>query len=114
MTSEHLAGELKAGLRAVDLVARAGVLAVANDLANAATVVAPQLKSIRRQVGRTLGVPIGLSGSGPTLWALYPSKARAEDAAAQVSAAVEAGTIESTDDAPPFVAATAISTTTVP
>ena len=114
MTSEHLAGELRAGLRAVDLVARAGVLAVANDLANAAAVVAPNLKSIRRQVGRTLGVPIGLSGSGPTLWALYPSKARAEDAAAQVSAAVEAGTIESTDDAPPFVAATAISTTTVP
>lgn len=114
MTSEHLAGELKSGLRAVDLVARAGVLAVANDLANAAAVVAPQLKSIRRQVGRTLGVPIGLSGSGPTLWALYPSKARAEDAAAQVSAAVEAGTIESTDDARPFIAATAISTMTAP
>jgi 4-diphosphocytidyl-2-C-methyl-D-erythritol kinase len=109
MTSEHLAGELKVGLRATDLVARAGVLAVANDLANAAAVVAPQVKSVRRQVGRTLGVPIGLSGSGPTLWALYPSKARAEDAAAQVLAAVEAGTIESTDGAPPFVVATTIS-----
>jgi 4-diphosphocytidyl-2-C-methyl-D-erythritol kinase len=109
MTSEHLAGELKAGLRAVDLVARAGVLAVANDLANAAAVVAPEVKSIRRQLGRTLGVPIGLSGSGPTLWALYPSEERAEDAAAKVMAAVQAGTIESIGDAPPFVVATAIS-----
>jgi 4-diphosphocytidyl-2-C-methyl-D-erythritol kinase len=109
MTSEHLASELKTGLRAVDLVARAGVLAVANDLANAAAIVAPPLKAIRRQVGRALAVPIGLSGSGPTLWALYPSKARAEDAAAQVLAAVAAGTIEPTGDVAPFVVATAIS-----
>jgi 4-diphosphocytidyl-2C-methyl-D-erythritol kinase len=114
MTSEHLAGELKAGLRAADLVARAGVLAVANDLANAAAIVAPRLKAVRRQLGRTLGAPVGLSGSGSTLWALYPSKARAEDAAAQVLAALEAGTIESTDGAPPFIAATTISTTTAP
>ncbi|MEZ0239955.1 MAG: 4-(cytidine 5'-diphospho)-2-C-methyl-D-erythritol kinase [Chloroflexota bacterium] len=109
LTSEHLAGELRAGLRAADLVARAGVLAVANDLANAAATVAPPLKPIKRQVGRLLGVPIGLSGSGPTLWALYPSKARAEDAAALVSAAVAAGTIESIDDAPPYIVATAVS-----
>ncbi|HYN68621.1 MAG TPA: 4-(cytidine 5'-diphospho)-2-C-methyl-D-erythritol kinase [Candidatus Eisenbacteria bacterium] len=110
MTSDHLASELETGLRAVDLVARAGVLAVANDLGNAAAVVAPELKSIRRQVGRVLGVPVGLSGSGPTLWALYPSKARAEEAAAQVSAAVAAGSIDSIGDAPPLVMATAIST----
>lgn len=109
MTSEHLASELRSGLRAIDLVARAGVLAVANDLANAAASVAPGVKAIRRQIGRVLGAPVGLSGSGPTLWALYPSKARAEDAAAQVSAAVDAGNIEFIDAAPPFVVATAIS-----
>jgi 4-diphosphocytidyl-2C-methyl-D-erythritol kinase len=113
MTSEHLAAELGPGhppMSAADLVFRAGVLAVANDLANAADVLAPGLRALRRRLTRFLGVPIGLSGSGPTLWALYPSLADAEGAAARVRAELELGTIDSPGAGPPFVAATTIAT----
>ena len=34
----------------------------------------PGLVPFRRALSRVLGRPIGLSGSGPTLWALYPSE----------------------------------------
>src|SRR5215212_6897846 len=47
LSSEHLAAELAAGhaaMRGADLVRRAGVLAVANDLTNAADVVLPGLR----------------------------------------------------------------------
>ena len=67
MTSAHLAQELGNGLSATDLVARAGVLAAANDLLPAAALVAPGLVGVRRSLTRLLGRPIGLSGSGPTI-----------------------------------------------
>jgi 4-diphosphocytidyl-2-C-methyl-D-erythritol kinase len=73
LTSAHLAGEMGAGLRTRDLLARAGVLAAANDLWNAAVAVLPGLLPFRRSLARLLGRPVGMSGSGPTLWALYPS-----------------------------------------
>jgi 4-diphosphocytidyl-2-C-methyl-D-erythritol kinase len=113
LTSEHLAAELRPGhppLSAADLVSRAGVLAVANDLANAADILAPGLRALRRRLTRFLGVPIGLSGSGPTLWALYPSLADAEGAAARVRAELELGTLDSPGAGLPFVAATTIAT----
>jgi len=47
MTSAHLAQELGNGLSATDLVARAGVLAAANDLLPAAAMVAPGLIDVR-------------------------------------------------------------------
>src|SRR6202008_1456799 len=75
LTSEHLAAEMGPGyppMDADDLVRRAGVLAVANDLANAADILVPGLRPLRRALARILGRPIGLTGSGPTLWALYP------------------------------------------
>ena len=84
MTSAHLAQELGNGLSATDLVARAGVLASANDLLAAAALVAPGLVHVRRALTRLLGRPIGLSGSGPTLWTLYPSLGEAEAAAVAV------------------------------
>ncbi len=77
MTSEHLAQELGNGLSATDLVARAGVLASANDLLPAALLVEPGLVAVKRALTRTLGRPVGLVGSGPTLWTLYPSLAEA-------------------------------------
>lgn len=107
-TSEHLAQELKTGLSAKDLVARAGVLAAANDLLPAAILVEPGLVSVRRALMRTLGRPVGLSGSGPTLWTLYPSLAAASEAAQTVSAAVASGTIPSIGDGPPAIIATTI------
>jgi len=107
-TSEHLAQELKTGLSAKDLVARAGVLAAANDLLSAAILVEPGLVSVRRALMRTLGRPVGLSGSGPTLWTLYPSLAAASEAARTVREAVVAGIIPSIGEGPPTIIATTI------
>jgi 4-diphosphocytidyl-2-C-methyl-D-erythritol kinase len=107
-TSEHLAQELAAGMSAHDLALRVGVLASANDLLPAALLIAPGLRDVRRAVSRTLGRPIGLSGSGPTLWTIYPSVADAETAAVQVEAAVTAGTIPTIGQEPPAIIATSI------
>jgi 4-diphosphocytidyl-2-C-methyl-D-erythritol kinase len=109
LSSEHLAAELRAGLRATDLVARAGVLASANDLSAAAAVVVPALVPFRRALLRLLGRPVGLSGSGPSLWALYPSHAAAEHAAGEVRSAAADGRLPGVGDGPPFVVATTIS-----
>ena len=111
LTSEHLAVELGPGhpaMRATGLVARAGVLAVANDLARAADLLVPGLRALRRALTRLLGVPIGMSGSGPTLWALYPAIGGAEDAARAVRAELALGTLDSPGTSPPFVTATFI------
>ena len=81
MSSGHLAEELRSGLTAADLVARAGIMTVANDLLQATLVLVPALVPFRRALSRLLAQPIGLSGSGPTLWALYPSEAEAAVAA---------------------------------
>ena len=108
MTSEHLAGELAGGLRASDLVARAGVLAPANDLLAAAVDVLPGLLPFRRALFRVLRRPVGLSGSGPTLWTLYPSEDEAAAAAATVRDALAAGTILSLGEGAPAVLATTI------
>lgn len=114
LTSEHLAAELGPGhppMRAADLVRRAGVLAIANDLANAADLLVPGLRALRRGLTRLLGVPIGLSGSGPTLWALYPAFGGAEEAAGAVREALALGTLDSPGSGPPFVTATIIDST---
>ena len=111
LSSAHLAAELGAGhppMRADDLVRRAGVLTMANDLANAADLLAPGLRPLRRALTRLLQVPIGLSGSGPTLWALYPSLDGAEAAAGRVREELARGLLDSPGTGPPFIAATTI------
>ena len=110
MTSAHLAQELGNGLSATDLVARGGILASANDLLAAAALVAPGLVAVRRALTRLLGRPIGLSGSGPTLWTLYPSQSEAEAAVTAVATAVDDGTVPTIGDAPPSIIATTIRT----
>jgi 4-diphosphocytidyl-2-C-methyl-D-erythritol kinase len=107
-TSEHLASELRAGLDGPGLVARAGVLASANDLVAAAGTVVAGLTGLRRGLARLLGRPVGLSGSGPSLWVLYPSATVAEAAADQVRSAVADGSLVVPGDAPPSIIATAI------
>jgi 4-diphosphocytidyl-2-C-methyl-D-erythritol kinase len=109
-TSEHFASEFGSGLSGRQLLERAAVLASANDLAAAAAVVAPPLIPFRRAITRLLGRPVGLSGSGPTLWVLYPSLAAAEEAAAVVRSAVERRELDPPGAGPPFVAATPIAT----
>jgi 4-diphosphocytidyl-2-C-methyl-D-erythritol kinase len=108
LSSAHLAEELRAGLGASDLIARAGVLASANDLLPATALVVPALVPFKRALTRILGRPIGLSGSGPTLWALYPSEAEAAAAADTVRTALRDGALNAPGAAEPFVAATAI------
>jgi 4-diphosphocytidyl-2-C-methyl-D-erythritol kinase len=113
LSSEHLAAELSPGhppLRAAGLVTRAGVLAVANDLAPAADSLVPGLRALRRQLTRLLGTPIGLSGSGPTLWALYPALGNAEAAADRVREAHREGSLDCPGTGAPFVSATTIDT----
>jgi 4-diphosphocytidyl-2-C-methyl-D-erythritol kinase len=111
LSSEHLAAELGPGyapMNAADLVRRAGALAIANDLALAADLLVPGLRNLRRALTRLLGVPIGLSGSGPTLWALYPAVGDAEDAATSVREQLRLGLLDSPGGGAPFVMATTI------
>jgi 4-diphosphocytidyl-2C-methyl-D-erythritol kinase len=108
LSSVHLAEELRSGLTAENLVARAGVLASANDLLPATSLVVPELVPFKRALSRVLRRPIGLSGSGPTLWALYPSEAEAIEAAAVVRAAIAAGELTAPGSSEPFVCATTI------
>jgi len=108
LASEHLASELRSGLSAHDLLVRASVLASANDLQPAADAVVPELVPFRRALRRITGRPVGLSGSGPTHWALYPSLAEAEAAADAVRTAIDEGAIPRPGSADPFVAATTI------
>jgi len=108
MTSTHLAEELRAKLSTADLVARAGAMTVANDLLPAVALVVPSLVPFRRAISRLLGRPIGLSGSGPTLWGLYPSVASAEEAAELVRAALADGRLVAPGPDEPFVVATTI------
>jgi len=110
LSSAHLAEELRSGLGAADLVARSGVLAMANDLLPAAVLVLPELVPFRRALSRRLGRPIGLSGSGPTLWALYASVVDAQAAADTVRAGLDDGSLVAPGSGPPFVAATTIVT----
>lgn len=106
--SEHLAAEWRAGMDAAALVVRAGVLASANDLAAAADVVVPGLRPLRRALVRALGRPVGLSGSGPTLWVLYASGADAAAAADRVRMGLDDGSIVAPGDGSPSVTSTTI------
>ena len=91
-------------------MARAGAMTVANDLLPATALVVPELVPFRRAVSRLLGRPVGLSGSGPTLWALYASEAEATEARTQVLAALADGRLQAPGTGEPFVGATHIQT----
>lgn len=108
LASEHLAQELRAGLRVRDLLARASVLAAANDLVPAAAIVAPELVGFRRALIRRLGRPVGQSGSGPTHWALYAAYDEAAEAAERLRAAASAGELPSPGTRPVVVEAARI------
>jgi 4-diphosphocytidyl-2-C-methyl-D-erythritol kinase len=108
MSSAHLAEELRSGLTAAALVARAGVLASANDLLPATSLVVPALVPFKRALSRRLGRPVGLSGSGPTLWALYDSEAEAVVAAETVREGLRDGSLSAPGASAPFVCATTI------
>ncbi len=106
ISSEHLVAELRGGLSGPDLVLRAGVLAATNDLAAAAFHLVPGLLLLRRRMSRILGVSVGLSGSGPTLWALYPSLEAARDAAGAIEGAFSRRDLEAPGSGAPSIIAT--------
>jgi 4-diphosphocytidyl-2C-methyl-D-erythritol kinase len=70
--------------------------------------VVPALVPFKRALTRLLGRPIGLSGSGPTLWALYPSETDAATAADIVREALTDGRLDPPGSGAPFVVASAI------
>ncbi len=107
-SSTHLAGELQAGISVPRFLERAGILAVANDLVPATADLVPGLVAFRRALARLLERPVGQSGSGPTLWALSPSREAALGDAAIVRAALDDGLLPFPGDRPPFVAGAAI------
>jgi len=109
-SSTHLAAELEAGMTSARLIERAGIFASANDLITAAARIEPGLVSLRRGLTRLLRRPIGQSGSGPTLWALYPSLDEATIAREAVEEALGDGSLSGPGERAPLVAATAIET----
>lgn len=75
---------LREGLDGMTLAATTAVLRDANDLWPAASRLAPDLRQVRDAGTRILGRALLLSGSGPTLFAVYPSEAAAARAATEL------------------------------
>jgi 4-diphosphocytidyl-2-C-methyl-D-erythritol kinase len=78
--TERLASGLRAGLPAVELVRGAAELRDANDLWDALVALRPDVERLRASLESRSGRPWLLSGSGPTLFALYASLAEARGA----------------------------------
>jgi 4-diphosphocytidyl-2-C-methyl-D-erythritol kinase len=89
-THQALAAALGDGLSGTDLVAWSDRLAGANDLWPAAAAVDPELPRTRSDLERALGRRVLLSGSGPTLFALFPSSADAAAAGRTLATASHA------------------------
>jgi 4-diphosphocytidyl-2-C-methyl-D-erythritol kinase len=84
---EAVAQALAQGTDGTRLATLAGRLRDANDLWSAASRLQPGLEDLRATLESVLGRPCLLSGSGPTLVALYPSPQEAAAAAAGLRAA---------------------------
>jgi 4-diphosphocytidyl-2-C-methyl-D-erythritol kinase len=98
-----LADLVATGADPTAIVALAPELRDANDLWPAAVKVMPSLAWARDDLERHLGVPLLLSGSGPTLVGLYPSPAQASAAAQRLVAAL-----------PPFLESAAVHAADLP
>jgi 4-diphosphocytidyl-2-C-methyl-D-erythritol kinase len=81
-----LAHLLRIGVDAFTLAAHAVALRAANDLWQPATMVTPGLGPLRDRIERLIERPILLTGSGSTLFGLYPSPTAAEQAARELRA----------------------------
>lgn len=94
ISSQHLAQELTTGLSTAELLLRSSALASANDLLAPARAITPWLRPLDHALRRVLGRPLSLSGSGPTLFLLYPSLYDASVAGALLEAAVARSELE--------------------
>ena len=106
VSSQHLAAELAAGMSGAQLLDRAAALASANDLRAPARATAPWLRPFEHALRRLLGRPLALSGSGPTLFLLYPSQREAEAGASLVETALANGELAAPEGARPALIAT--------
>jgi 4-diphosphocytidyl-2-C-methyl-D-erythritol kinase len=68
-----------------------------NDLTPAAIDLAPDLGDWMTDVARRWSMPVAMSGSGPSLFGLFPSRDEADDAAAAVTGARAARGCSQTD-----------------
>ena len=105
-SSQHLAAEVASGLSADALVQRSAALAAANDLLAPARAIAPWLRPFDHALRRLLGRPLALSGSGPTLFLLYPSQAAAAEGRELLVTALAAGELETPSGEAPTIVAT--------
>jgi 4-diphosphocytidyl-2-C-methyl-D-erythritol kinase len=108
LVSESLVSALRRRLTTADLLARAADLASANDLLPAARAHVPELAALHAGLAKLLGRPVGLSGSGPSLWALYASSAEAEAAERDVRRAMAERILPAVGTGPAFIVATSI------
>jgi 4-diphosphocytidyl-2-C-methyl-D-erythritol kinase len=97
--ADELAEALRAGLDGAGLAAWAGRLHGANDLWAAASRLSPGLATARDGLEQALGRPFLLTGSGTTLFAVYPSAEAAADAARQLERARPGSLRDATIDA---------------
>jgi 4-diphosphocytidyl-2-C-methyl-D-erythritol kinase len=107
-TSERLAVLMRSGLTGAALLERAQELVRANDLMPAAMSMTPGLQGYVVALEKLVGRPVCQSGSGPTLWSLYPTLAEARKAVRVVRLAAVNGTLPLIATGEPFVAATTI------
>lgn len=106
VVSDNLATAVRSGLTVPELLELARDLAEANDLLGAAQSVAPWLAGFRATLADLLARPVGQSGSGPTLWALFPSLPQARQAARLVRQGSAKGVFPAIGAGQPFVAVT--------
>lgn len=112
--SQRMATAMRTGLAAEDLLGSAAELARANDLMTAAASIVPGLRAFVAALERLVGRPVCQSGSGPTLWALYPTLTEARKAVRFVRLAAVNGTLPLVGSGEPLVAATTIAGRSTP
>ena len=100
---DEVASLLREPVDSMTLAATTAMLKEANDLWAPALRLLPQLAALRDVASATLGRAVLLTGSGPTLFAVYPSEAAATRAAVALAATA----------APELEGATIITTSTI-
>ena len=112
--SEPLAADMRVGLAAATLLERLLDLASANSLRPAAESLVPGLREFVAELESMVDRPVCQSGSGPTLWSLYPTLVDARKAVRLIRLAVANGTLPLLGTGEPFVAATTIAGRPIP
>jgi 4-diphosphocytidyl-2C-methyl-D-erythritol kinase len=78
---------LRAGETGGEAARRALAVALANDLEAAAVRLCPAVAALRRSIEEVGAVAVGLSGSGPTVFALFAAEEEARAARARLALA---------------------------